>query len=51
MTLYGYRVPIAGHPPADRWRLEDAFYPQIDRSGNVVFVGQTRRGAGLYRWA
>src|SRR5207247_2012877 len=44
-------VAVPGTAPADRWRLQDAFYPQIDRQGRVVFVGQTRKGAGLYRWA
>jgi hypothetical protein len=30
--------------------LEQAFYPQVDSAGRVLFVGRTRAGDGLYRW-
>jgi hypothetical protein len=32
-------------------RLEQAYYPQIDASARVAFVGVTRGGVGLYLWA
>jgi hypothetical protein len=31
-------------------QLEQAFYPQVDGAGRVVFVGRTRAGDGLYCW-
>lgn len=30
--------------------LQQAFYPQVDGAGRVMFVGRTQQGDGLYRW-
>jgi hypothetical protein len=37
-----------GDGPADR--IREAFYPQIDARGRVVFVGRSAQGDGIYRW-
>lgn len=63
MGVYRWRggiltsVAVPDTPLPGGRRLEQAFYPQIDRSGRVVFVGQTGRGgtaaqqwSGLYQW-
>jgi hypothetical protein len=52
----GFLTPVFqpdGSYPGDRpgRRVYEAFYPQVDARGRVVFVGRSAQGDGLYRWA
>jgi hypothetical protein len=41
-------APVAGNREPT---LEQAYFPQIDASGRIVFVGRSAAGISLYRWS